>query len=239
MSDQLKNFLDVLESGNQKHLEVSTTSKDSVEILPLSFKQQKNLITTSLNGLVGVMSFIKNLNEVILTNTNEKELKVYDRVPILLELRKDFSSKELEKDDVKINVQDLINQFKKFDGDETDTVDGIEYTIHLSIPTLVQENIILSSCIEELKKIDNDNIAKNFSLILSYEMPKFIKKITFGENTIGFDKLTISEKIKIIDKLPANVTTNVMDFILKVREYDEYLLTYNGKTLDIDTSFFE
>lgn len=239
MSDQLKNFLDVLDSGNKKFLTVPTTTNINVEILPLSFKQQKTLITTSLNGLVGVMSFIKNLNDVILTNSSEKNLKVYDRVPILLELRKDFSSKELEKDDVKINVQDLINQFKKFDGNETAKVDGIEYTVHLSIPTLIQENTILASCIEELKKIDNDNIAKNFSLILSYEMPKFISKITFGKNIIKFDDLTISEKIKIIDKLPANVTNNIMEFIVKVREYDEHLLTYNGVTLDIDTSFFE
>jgi hypothetical protein len=77
------------------------------------------------------------------------------------------------------------------------------------------------------------------SLILSYEIPKFIESITFGENIIKFDEIPISEKTKIMDKLPANVTNSITEYILKIREYDEMLLTHTGVTVDIDSSFFE
>jgi len=237
--NQLQDFLDVLEKCEEKTINVKVTSKDNVSVTPLSFKQQKTLITTGLDGISGVMVFIKNLNEIILSNCNVDDLKIYDRVPIVLALRKNLSDKKIEKDEHKIDVDDLINQFKKFDLEETKVIDTDNYTINLRIPTLKQENKLLSICIEDLKKVSNDNIGKNVSLILSYEIPKFIESITFGENTIKFDEIPISEKTKIMDKLPANVTNSITEYILKIREYDEMLLTHSGITVDIDSSFFE
>ena len=237
--NQLQDFLDVLEKCEEKTISVKVTSEDNVSVTPLSFKQQKTLITTGLDGISGVMVFIKNLNEIILGNCNVDDLKIYDRVPIVLALRKNLSDKKIEKDEHKIDVDDLINQFKKFDLDETKVIDADNYTINLRIPTLKQENKLLSICIEDLKKVSNDNIGKNVSLILSYEIPKFIESITFGENIIKFDDIPISEKTKIMDKLPANVTNSITEYILKIREYDEMLLTHSGVTVDIDSSFFE
>ena len=239
MSEQLKDFLNVLESDTKKVLKVSISSKKQISILPLSFKQQKSLITSGLDGISGVMSFIKNLNDVILLNSEENDLKIYDRVPIILALRKELNDSKIKQDDVEIDIDDLISQFKKFDGEEETIIDGGSYQIKLRIPTLKQENRLLPVCIEELKKNGEDNIGKNVSLILSYEIPKFIDSISFGDDIIKFDEISISEKTKILDNLPANITNQITSFILKVREYDESLLTLNGITVDIDSSFFE
>jgi len=237
--NQLQDFLDILDKCEDKSLKVNVSSKDHVLVSPLSFKQQKTLITTGLDGITGVMVFVKNLNDIILNNSDDENLKIYDRIPIALALRKKLSDKKIEKDEIKIDVDDLINQFKKFDLDETRQIELDGYSVNLRIPTLKQENKSLSICIEDLKKMDSDNIGKNVALILSYELPKFIDSIMFGDNVIKFDDIPNSEKIKIMDKLPANVTNNITEFILKVREYDESLLTWSGITVDIDSSFFE
>jgi hypothetical protein len=236
---QLQDFLEILDSGDKKQIKVSISSKKSISVSPLSFKQQKSLITTGLDGIAGVMVFVKNLNDIILKNTEEEDLKIYDRVPITLALRKNLSSKKIEKDEHQIDVDDLIAQFKKFDMDEVKVIEGDGFKVYLRIPTLKQENKLLSICIEDLKKIDVDSIGKNISLILSYEIPKFIDSIVFGENTIIFDDLSVSDRTKIMDNLPANVTNTITDYIMKVREYDESLLTFSGVTIDIDSSFFE
>lgn len=238
MSNQLQEFLTSLEKENKRLLSINISSKKEISLEPLSFKQQKSLVTTGVDGIVGVMMFIKTLNEIIIQNSSEDDLKIYDRIPIVLALRKEISNKVIEQDDVEINVDDLISQFKVFDSKEEEIIDGGDYKITLKVPTLKQENKLLSVCIEELKKA-GDNIGKNVSLILSYEIPKFIKSIEFGENVIDFESLSIGDKTKILDNLPANITNQISDFILKVREYDESILTFNGITVDIGSSFFE
>jgi hypothetical protein len=84
-----------------------------------------------------------------------------------------------------------------------------------------------------------DDISKNVSLIMSYELPKFIESITFGTETLIFKDLTMNERSKIIDNLPADVTANISNFISIVRQYEEDIMTVDGITVDLDSSFFE
>lgn len=236
MANKIDDFLNILNDEHSDNILVSTTTVDNLNIKPLTFKQQKELITSGVNGLEGVMSFVKSLNEVILSNTGTDNLKIYDRIPIALALRKSLSDEKLVSGEVEVEVQEVISKFKKFDLNEEEIVDCGEYQIHLRIPTLKEENKILTSCIEDLK--NNSDLGKNVSVILSYEIPKFISKVTFGSKTVVFDTLSNSERKKLIDKLPAKVTNKISDFIVKIREYDEQLLTVNDTTFTIDSSFF-
>ena len=236
---QLQDFLDVLETSEKKLVKVNVSSRKTVSLKPLSFKQQKSLVTTSLNGVGGIMTFVKNLNDVIIHNTGEQGLKIYDKVPIALAMRKELSPKKITVGEVEIDINDVIANFKKFDISEEEVVEGVGYSIKLRIPTLEQENKLLLTCIEDLKKIDSDNIGKNVSLILSYEVPKFMESISFGEKTIKMDEISISDRTKIMDNLPAQITNKITDYILKVREYDDTSLTVNGITIDINSNFFE
>jgi hypothetical protein len=49
----------------------------------------------------------------------------------------------------------------------------------------------------------------------------------------------MNERSKIIDNLPADVTANISNFISIVRQYEEDIMTVDGITVDIDSSFFE
>jgi hypothetical protein len=136
-------------------------------------------------------------------------------------------------------MDDIIKNIKPFNQKDTAVVEGNGFSINLKIPTLKDENKIISACIEEIRKTTVDDISKNVSLIMSYELPKFIESITFGTETLIFKELSMSERSKIIDNLPADVTANISNFISIVRQYEEDIMTVDGITVDIDSSFFE
>lgn len=235
---ELKDFLSILESVPLRTTEVMTTTK-KVKLSPLTFKQQKSLVTSGMDGIVGVMNFVKNLNEIIILNTGEDDLKIYDRISLALNLRKSLSSKFLISGDSTVSVDTLLSNIKSFTSDIAPIVDGGQFKINLRIPTLLEENRILTHCIDDLKKISSDNYSKNISTILSYEIPKFIKSFQFGENEIQMDSLSLSDRVKIMDNLPASVTNQITEFIVKIREYDEMILTHEGVIYDVDSSLFE
>lgn len=236
---QLKEFLEILEKNDKSLLDVETTSKGTIKVKPLSFKQQKNIITTSLDGVTSAINFIKILNDVILENTKEKGIKIYDRVPIILALKKELSSKNLIVNGVEISINELISNYKPFNIEESKIIEGDGFKITLRIPTLEQDNYILNDCIQSIKELNEKNLSGQLSLILTYEIPKFIESISFGDNVISVDSLTLSDRKKIVDNIPANITNDIIEYIIKVKEYDESLLTINDITIQIDTSFFE
>ena len=190
---ELKDFLSILESEPLKKIEVTTTTK-TVALSPLTFKQQKSLVTSGMDGIVGVMTFIKNLNEIIVSNTGEDDLKIYDRIPLALSLRKSLSSKPLVSGESSVSVETLLSNIKPFTNANDFSIDGGEFKINLRIPTILEENRILSFCIDELKKISSDNYSKNISTILSYEITKFIKSFQFGDNQIQMDSLSLGDR---------------------------------------------
>jgi hypothetical protein len=234
----IKSFLSILETQSQQFKKIDLFDTE-VELRPLSFKQQKLLITSGLNGVAGVLSFLKILNDILIENTGDNDLKVYHKIPLVLHLKNAISNVDLVRNDTVIKMEDIINNIKPFNHKDTAVVEGNGFFINLKIPTLKDENKIISACIEEIRKTTVDDISKNVSLIMSYELPKFIESITFGTETLIFKDLTMNERSKIIDNLPADVTANISNFISIVRQYEEDIMTVDGITVDIDSSFFE
>jgi hypothetical protein len=234
----IKSFLSILETQSQQFKKIDLFDAE-VELRPLSFKQQKLLITSGLNGVAGVLSFLKILNDILIENTGNEDLKVYHKIPLVLHLKNAISNADLVRNDTVIKMDDIIKNIKPFNQKDTAVVEGNGFSINLKIPTLKDENKIISACIEEIRKTTVDDIGKNVSLIMSYELPKFIESITFGTETLIFKELSMSERSKIIDNLPADVTANISNFISIVRQYEEDIMTVDGITVDIDSSFFE
>lgn len=234
----IKSFLSILETQSQQFKKIDLFDTE-VELRPLSFKQQKLLITSGLNGVAGVLSFLKILNDILIENTGDNDLKVYHKIPLVIHLKNAISNVDLVRNDTVIKMEDIIKNIKPFNHKDTAVVEGNGFSINLKIPTLKDENKIISACIEEIRKTTVDDISKNVSLIMSYELPKFIESITFGTETLIFKDLTMNERSKIIDNLPADVTANISNFISIVRQYEEDIMTVDGITVDIDSSFFE
>ena len=70
MSKSVSGFLEKLEKLNEDKVKIYVPSiKKSIETTPLTLKQQKDLISSALDGLRGALNFNKTLNDIIIKNT--------------------------------------------------------------------------------------------------------------------------------------------------------------------------
>ena len=83
MSKNVSSFLTKLDKLNDKTIDVFVPSLNKkVPTKPLNLKQQKDLISSILDGIRGTLDFSKTLNKIITDNTGLTDLKVYDKLLI-------------------------------------------------------------------------------------------------------------------------------------------------------------
>ena len=149
MSKNVSSFLTKLDKLNDKTIDVFVPSLNKkVPTKPLNLKQQKDLISSILDGIRGTLDFSKTLNKIITDNTGLTDLKVYDKLPFIVSLRKHALGNKAGS----IELQKVIDNIKNisFDIKDTTTVkkDGVQLV--LRVPTLRQESILLTKCDQEI-----------------------------------------------------------------------------------------
>jgi hypothetical protein len=159
MEDNIKNFLDKVDQLKSDNLKVNVISKNSeIDCESLTFKQQKDIISTITEGITGPLKFQKNLNDIIVENTKDKELKVVDKLLIILQLRKDSVGTVVK---LKNNKYDILNgiieKAKKLSPKLSKSIKGA-ISIDLEVPTLISESQVINSCIDSVKKDSEKDI---------------------------------------------------------------------------------
>lgn len=245
MEDNVKSFLGRIQELKEKKIKVdvlSMPSKDGVDSFPLSFKQQKNLISTIADGVVGALKFQKFINEAIIENTGLNTLKVSDKLPIILKMRMDALGNTIKIDGEEGDISPVLEKAKKLKFKQTKTIKG-QLLVELEVPTMVYENSIIHATIECLKREGDSEVSKNVGNIYTYEILKYIKSIKFGEEVLVFSDIPIKDKVKIVDNLPVSLNKEIISFIqeLKNKETETLKVVINGeeKGFDIDVSFFD
>jgi len=241
MNDNVKNFLDKIQEIKDKKTKVFVISTGKeVDSTPLTFKQQKELISTIADGAAGALKFQKVLNQIVIDNTGNSLLKSVDRLPIILKLRSESIGEEIKIEDGKVKIQKILDKVTK----KLKLVDKIsgEIAVNLEVPLIIEENQIIQATIDALKK-DGDELGKNISNIYTFEIVKYIKSVEFGEDLILFSDIPIKDRVNIVNNLPISTNQKVIDFIQEIKKIETDWLTVevNGevKTIDIDVSFFE
>lgn len=243
MDDNVKSFLEKIQEIKEKKIKVDVLSSGKqADSKQLSFKQQKDLISTIADGAVGSLKFQKILNQIVLDNTGDNQLKSMDRLPIILKLRSESIGEECKIGDDKVNIQTIIDKIgKKVKIKQSEKITG-DISVSLEVPLITNENQIIQATIDAVKK-DGDEIGKNIGSAYTYEIVKYIKNIEFGGEVIEFNDVSIRDRVKIVDNLPISVNQKIIEFIQDLNKIEREWLTVdiNGepKTLDIDVSFFD
>jgi len=242
MSSITGDFLTKLASLNDETFNIFLPStKTNVKAKPLTLKQQKDIVSTAVGGIKGAMEFSAIINNIITENTGVDNLTVIDRVPVIISLRKQSLGNTIRlKDDVEINLEDVIASIKKteFAITQSQTIKEGGLEIDLQIPTLKEENNIIRKCITEIEKINNEASAA-VGLIYIFELTKYIRKITIDETFIEFENLKIGDRIKIVESLPLTVYNKLSTFLKQITQYESSILTVGENSLTIDASFFD
>jgi hypothetical protein len=237
MSKNVSSFLTKLDKLNDKTIDVFVPSLNKkVPTKPLNLKQQKDLISSMLDGIRGTLDFSKTLNKIITDNTGLTDLKVYDKLPFIVSLRKHALGNKAGS----IELQKVIDNIKNisFDIKDTTTVkkDGVQLV--LRVPTLRQESILLSKCDQEIdqdQELAKDGVGK----LYIYEIIKYVDSLQIEDSILEMDDIRIHERVKIVEKLPLSMYSKISDFIEKVNKYNSDILTVDDVEVNIDAEFFD
>lgn len=238
--NNLTNLLDKIEELKSKKVEVfQASTKSDIESSLLTFKQQKELISTVVDGPVGALKFQKILNDILIENTGNEELLVIDKLPIVLSVRCKSIGDEVKLNDKKYDISKNVEKSKSFKAPVLGKIkDKIE--IELYYPTLKEENKIISRAIETMKKDGND-AGKSIGDIFTYEIVKFIKSVSFDGKELDFLALSINDRLKVVENMPLSLNKKIVNKIEEVKNAELELLKIEDEDLyiDIDISFFD
>ena len=224
----------------------------NVMFKPLNIRQQKEIIKSSLDKNIPGISFNTVINEIISENSQEKiEFLVLDRLNIAFNLRKNifgdkinvsrseeskiFTSIDEKLSKIKLQVSDSLKQ-------KEINIDGLK--ILLKTPTLNTDNKVNKDAQKNLSHLlEKDNAVKDLvSELFVYELIKFIDTIEIDSQILLVKELSISQQIKTLESLPANVNKEIMNFVESIRDYEKQYQVFKVENKEynvtIDASFF-
>lgn len=218
------------------------------EVSEVSLKHQKDLIGSIFDQREAPARLMDSLNKIVLdcaipTEDAAHEVTVLER-PYLLRTIRDVS---LGKTPSMYKVQgpdgtDESHEFK-FDTINFADLKKIKETkvlkvnknmaIHLFIPSLYYDSSVNAKLINQLnqkkriaerakEQVDSGTVA---NLYLTFELIKFIEKITVNELEYHFSQLSIEDCIRVINELPQTYINEISEYIKPIKEFETIAFT--------------
>ena len=210
-----------------------------VKFKGLTTKQQKDAVKCALDKNVAGVVFSNLVNSIITENSLEKNSYLLsDRNYIIaclrvLSLSKTFQTEEGEKDlsfitSFSTPVPEILKSREIVEDD---------ITLKLSIPTLEKDTFVNSETRKKLAPLpDDDNFAKeSIGEVFVNELIKYIDVFSVKSPavTINFNDLTFQQKVQLVEKLPLNLNTKLVDYINETKAFEKKYFVLNDKELDI------
>ena len=179
MSTSTKDFINKLSELKKEFKVFIPSIKKEVTAKQITLKQQKDIISTAVNGVLGALQFTKAVNELIIKNVDSDTLFTFDRIPALLALRVESLGDKIKIDDGDVvSLKDSLLKAKEVPPFKlTKKVKIGSINVELRIPTLQEENIILKKCIQEIDNLKSENLSEAMGLIYIFELIKTIKSV--------------------------------------------------------------
>jgi hypothetical protein len=216
---------------------IPSTNK-SVSMLPLSVKQQKEIIKSGLEGNISGILVSNAINHILKNNCKDCQLLVIDKLPLIVASRvQAFGNIYKDKDITPILSKTLtINVPFQQKLTYKDIISA-----EVKIPT-IDEDIAINNVLISAHKTTEDGINVIASNLYIYEIVKFIKTLSIHqgetEETVNFDELSIQQRATVVESLPANFNQLILNYIQSIRELEEKYLTLQDEPITIDVQFF-
>jgi hypothetical protein len=243
MENNVQQFIESIQELKPDNIKAAQISAGKhISCVPLTFKQQKDLISTVGDGTVGVLRFQKIVNDIIMENSGNDSLIMSDKLPILLKIRSGSIGNIIKIDGGEGDITSSVekSQHLKF---PIPPVINAQVTVELTIPSLKEENKVINHTIEVLKRDGNGDAGKNIGNIYTFEIVKFINSVKFGDNEIKFSNIPVRDRVTIVENLPLSLNKEIVKYIESFKEVENSVLKVEvdgeEKTYDIDVSFFD
>lgn len=240
MDDTTKTFLEKIQGIQDKKIKIEGIEGVS-ECSPLTFKQQKDIISTIAEGNLAALKFQKIINDILIENT-KTDLLVTDKLLATLQLRIGSIGTTVKFGDKEVNIRESVEIAKKLKPKIDHTIKTKDIVIELNSPTLKEENKVISSLIESFKGKDNE-IAESVGNVYTYEIVKYVKFITYGELVLDVRGIPVKDRVKVIENLPLSINKDIVKFIQEIKKMEADVLKVEvggtEQSFDIDVSFFD
>tara|TARA_R110001583_G_scaffold32298_4_gene110455 strand:- start:245 stop:997 length:753 start_codon:yes stop_codon:yes gene_type:complete len=245
MDKNVSNFISKLEKLNDERVEVFIPSRNkTVTVKPLNIKQQKDLIACSLDGIRGAFNYNKTINKIILDNSGIPDLKIYDKLPFCITLRTQSLGPEMmDSEDNVIDLEKTLYNVKNipFKLKDKATITYENLKVSLEVPTLQEENILISKCDQlfDSRDMSTSQHKDGVSILYLFEIVKYIKKLEIDDEAVDMSEIRVKERIDLVERLPLAIYTDLTEFVSKLNSYDQKVLTTDGVIVPIDSAFFD
>lgn len=213
---------------------------------PLNLSQQKTLFKTSLDESFTKLLFNINFYNILLTNSPRdldiKTLTSYDRTAIAVAYKASSINSLYNFQDKEIDLKKLVETYSNLDNktvQHSKIIEDNTLLLEVSMPSLYIDNDVNGYA--QLKLKNNKELQNIITELYVFEISKYIRKIVVKNNDekIDFTVASVSDRIKATELLPASITSEILNFIKPLREYENRFITIDSDTvLDIDGSFF-
>ena len=246
--------LDKLTKSKTLQAYIPTLDKD-LPFLPITVKQQKSIITSTLDAIITNTVFNNTVNDIIKTNAPDNtsdDFFIIDRLPVLIALRVQALGYNVSVDDpdaegvkYKVNIQDHVNGFNNFKLNRKSLAsevecDGIVADLH--VPSLATDTRINKGARQIIENTPTNRFLNSIGQLFVFELVKYINTIRFNDNVIEFSSLTSQQAVDVVESLPMALSKKIVGFIQTLKAYENQFLQvkHNNKTLDlpIDATFF-
>lgn len=250
-----KNLLaSINELNNKDTLSVYVPSAgNDVSFAPLTVKQQKLLLSSSVDTDFENLSFMNAINSIISTNCKQNvRILTTDKPLIVLQLREHAigGTLKIEEDDIthEINLSEHIASCKSLDASISDNLeiehDIIKITCHVpDIATDTKYNKQFTKKVQKPKSKEKLKVTDVIGDIYVSELVKYIQSIIIGEDVVtpGVD-VNISDMVNVFESLPMQVSNKLAALVKETRKFEIACLTPEslpeGVSISIDASLF-
>ena len=241
MSTSTSDFINKLSELKKEFKVFLPSIKKEVSAKQINLKQQKDIISTAVNGVLGALQFSKAVNELIIENVDSDNMYTFDRIPALLALRVESLGDKIKLDSGDIvSLNDSLERAKDvppFDLVKKVKIGSIK--VELRIPSLQEENVILKRCIQEIDNLKSEDLSKAMGLIYIFELIKTIKSVEVEEEVVDFNELKVVDRVKIVEQLPLELYDDITSFLTPIVKFEENILTVNEYIIPVDTSLLD
>jgi len=243
-SDFLKNLESVVESNS---VDIYVPSyKMFYKFKPLNLSQQKTLFKTSLDESFTKLLFNINFYNILLTNAPRdldiKTITSYDRTAIAVSYKANSLNGLYSYQNKEVDLKKLVSTFPEIDNKtvlHTKIIEDNTLSVEVLMPSLFVDNDVNGYA--QLKLKNSKELQNVITELYVFEISKYIKSIIVKKNDekIDFYTTSVSDRVKATELLPASITSEILNFIKPLREFENKFITIDTDTvLDIDGSFF-
>jgi hypothetical protein len=215
----------------------------TVSFKPLSLQQQKEILKSGISSeIFNLLEFNVIFNAIIDQNSLEKNnYRLLDKPVIAFALRNKFTSQLLESEDKQIDTKIFIDKKLNVEASafEDFFIEEGPLKITAQAPNIAIDQVVSKMQLGKIKKASNIDLTNIIGEMYVFEVLKYIKTIQIGELQQDMSLLTIEDRLKLIEQLPASIITKLNTLIAeKFKNPEEEYLTVEGVKLTLDARLF-